>query len=287
MQKVKIFKKNTSGEFEVVVDCTAQFNPEKMSLDKKASWKTEKTWQNNIGNTTFAGGEPMNLTADLFFDTTNSDAADVRTYTEPLLALTLVNLAEAAKIDSPETVKSELALAQKELENSQTAKEDLEKSISEKSGDDAKALQPALDQAVNDYNQKKARVEELEKQSKGLTAGSKAAPPICKFVWGSFSFIAIMETVKVTYEMFRPDGTPIRATAKIKMKQIEEGSQYPPQNPTSRSTPRKIWVVQEGQRLDWIAFQEYGDASMWRYLAEINRLDNPMQLRPGQTLNLV
>ncbi len=131
------------------------------------------------------------------------------------------------------------------------------------------------------------QVEELTNQSKGVSVGSKAAPPVCKFVWGNFSFVAIMESVKVTYTMFRPDGTPIRAKAKIKMKQVEEESFYPPQNPTSRSAPRKVWVVQEGQRLDWIAHEEYGNPAMWRYLAEINRLDNPMKLRPGQILNLI
>lgn len=287
MQKVKIFKKSSSGDFEPVVDCTAQFNPEKLSINKKASWKTEKTWQSNIGNTTFSGGDPIALSAELFFDTTDSDAADVRTYTEPLMALTLVNLDEAAKIDSPEAVKDELDLAKKELQNAEKSRDDLKKQMDEGDSVVQQALQPAYDQAQQDVDQKQARVDELEKQSKGLTAGSKAAPPICKFVWGSFSFVSIMESVKVTYLMFRPDGTPVRAKAKIKMKQIEEDTFYPPQNPTSRTRPRKVWIVQEGQRLDWIAYQEYGDSSMWRYLAEINRLDNPMQLRPGQVINLI
>ncbi len=342
MQKVKIFKQ-VNGSYEPVVDCTAQFNPEKLALDKKASWKTEKTWQKNIGNTFFSGGDPIKLSVDLFFDTTDSADGDVRDYTEPLMALTLVNLEEAAKIPSPEDVKARLEENKSELDASQKRLEDLEKAgMADTDQQMREQKEERVRQAQNDVHEAEEALErareqenmpdfmlsmleqeladarreltaaqaaaaikgpyelaqeqvqrldaqnkELEKQSKGLTAGSKAAPPICKFVWGDFSFVAIVESVKVTYEMFRPDGTPVRAKAKVKMKQIEEETFYPPQNPTSRSAPRKVWVVQEGQRLDWIAYQEYGDASMWRRLADINRLDNPLRLRPGQILDLI
>lgn len=383
MQKVKIFKK-VDDEFQLVLDCTSQFNPEKLKLDKKASWKTEKTWQKNIGNTTFAGGDPIKLSADLFFDTTNSTDGDVRSLTEPLMALTLINLDEAAKTPSPEEVKANLKAATKQNDDKKKQLEEMEKNglktadenarkakesahqaaqakvtsneaelakldqqieearreqdnltkqykeaqkqgldffeqlqwnarlksardrladlqrrkaaaeialtqakAEEKRTAEAMAQKGPYEQALEDKEKQDAQVKELTDQSKGLTAGSKAAPPICKFVWGNFSFVAIMDSVNVEYMMFRPDGTPIRAKAKIKMTQIEEESFYPPQNPTSRSAPRKVWIVQEGQRLDWIAYQEYGSSAMWRYIAEINKLDNPMQLRPGQILNLI
>jgi hypothetical protein len=281
MQKVKIFKQ-VDGNYEPVLDCAAQFNPEKLALDKKASWKTEKTWQKNIGNTFFTGGDPISLSVDLFFDTTDSDNGDVRDYTEPLMALTLVNLEEAANVPSPEDMKKRLEEAKKDLASFKESLDSL------KEARDAGTIPDEMYQLLaQDYERKEKRVKELEDQAKGLTAGSKAAPPITKFVWGDFSFVAIVESVKVTYTMFRPDGTPVRAKAKVKMKQIEEETFYPPQNPTSRSAPRKVWVVQEGQRLDWIAYQEYGNASMWRYLAEINNLDNPMRLRPGQIIDLI
>ena len=94
-----------------------------------------------------------------------------------------------------------------------------------------------------------------------------------------------MQSVNVTYTMFLPDGTPVRARAKVKMRQIEEGL-HAPQNPTSRSVPRRVWVVKERQTLDWIAYKEYGDPALWRHLAQLNDLDNPLSLRPGQVLNL-
>ena len=95
-----------------------------------------------------------------------------------------------------------------------------------------------------------------------------------------------MESVNATFDMFLPNGKPVRATAKIKLKQIEERGRHPPQNPTTRSAARKVWVVEEGQTLDWIAYREYGDASLWRAIAQRNDLDDPLDLQPGQVLSV-
>jgi nucleoid-associated protein YgaU len=43
-------------------------------------------------------------------------------------------------------------------------------------------------------------------------------------------------------------------------------------------------MVKEGDTIDWIAFDEYGDCAMWRYIADTNGLDDPGRLRPGQVL---
>jgi nucleoid-associated protein YgaU len=43
-------------------------------------------------------------------------------------------------------------------------------------------------------------------------------------------------------------------------------------------------VVNEGDRLDWIAYREYNDAGEWRRIAEANHITNPLALQPGMTL---
>ena len=42
----------------------------------------------------------------------------------------------------------------------------------------------------------------------------------------------------------------------------------------------------EGERLDWIAYQEYGNPRHWRHIADVNDLANPFDLRSGQVLKL-
>jgi nucleoid-associated protein YgaU len=42
--------------------------------------------------------------------------------------------------------------------------------------------------------------------------------------------------------------------------------------------------VISGDSLASIAYQQYGDPSMWRVLAEANGIDDPIRLPAGQTL---
>ena len=113
----------------------------------------------------------------------------------------------------------------------------------------------------------------------------KSEPPTCRFQWGKFmSFTAVIKQLKQKFTMFKRDGTPLRAELTITLKQVADKPAG--QNPTSRSEARKIWIVEEGQRLDWIAYQEYNDPDQWRYIAETNHLDSP-EVYPGQVLKLI
>lgn len=125
----------------------------------------------------------------------------------------------------------------------------------------------------------------VDKQQEN-TQTKKGAPAHCQFQWGKFlSFTAVIRAIKQRFTMFKADGTPVRAKVTVTFAQI--GKKPKKQNPTSYSEPRKIWVVHEGQRLDWIAYQEYGDPAHWRHIAVTNGLANPRALHPGQVLKLV
>jgi nucleoid-associated protein YgaU len=123
-------------------------------------------------------------------------------------------------------------------------------------------------------------------QSKKDRKTDKGEPSLCKFQWGKFlSFTAVITKITQKFTMFKADGTPVRAEVSVTFKQVEQKPGR--QNPTTRSETRKIWVVHEGETLDWIAYQEYGDPAHWRHIAETNSLDNPRDLQPGQVLKLV
>ncbi|HMQ52056.1 MAG TPA: peptidoglycan-binding protein [Anaerolineae bacterium] len=126
-----------------------------------------------------------------------------------------------------------------------------------------------------------AKVDSKKKNAKtGLSE-----PPMCRFQWGKFlTFDAVITNLKQKFTFFTADGTPLRAEVTVTFKQV--GKKLKPQNPTSRSEARKVWVVEEAQTLDWIAYQEYGDSAHWRHIAETNNLDDPEQLQPGQILKL-
>ncbi len=111
-------------------------------------------------------------------------------------------------------------------------------------------------------------------------------PPFVKVQWGSYiSFTAAIKDLDIDFLMFKADGTPLRAKVTLTMQEVA-GDNTAPQNPTSASEPRRTWVVQAGQRLDWIAFQEYGDTARWRLIANANALTDPLNLVPGQVIVL-
>lgn len=115
-------------------------------------------------------------------------------------------------------------------------------------------------------------------------------PPKCRFIWGPIvSFTAVITNISQNFTMFLGNGTPVRAKVDVTLQEVkskQEENESKPQNPTSRSEPRKTRRVQLGDRLDLIAFEEYGDAQRWLDIAEANDLENPLELAAGQILTI-
>ncbi len=142
---------------------------------------------------------------------------------------------------------------------------------------------------VREYTNKLFKFMMVDKgaQTKGRNS-QMSKPPKCRLFWGGDSqhlFECYIQQCSVKYTMFSPDGWPIRATATLTLLEALDKADRPGTNPTSLGEPgRKVRQVKEGDRLDYIAFQEYGDAQEWRRIADANKLSNPLDLRPGMTL---
>ena len=77
-----------------------------------------------------------------------------------------------------------------------------------------------------------------------LASGNRnqARPPTLTFSWGTYtSFDAVARSLSVQFTLFRPDGTPIRALAKLELVQVAKDPSTPrgtpakPQNPVRPS----------------------------------------------------
>jgi nucleoid-associated protein YgaU len=116
-----------------------------------------------------------------------------------------------------------------------------------------------------------------------LGKGKVPSPPFVLFSWGHITLHAFVKQVSVKYTLFKPDGTPIRATASLTLQEIPQNVAR--QNPTSGGlSPMRTRTVVAGDSLASISFAEYGDPRLWRALAEINRIDDPMRLPTGTRL---
>ncbi len=111
-------------------------------------------------------------------------------------------------------------------------------------------------------------------------------PPCVRFQWGkSWSFEAVITSMKQQFTLFDTDGKPLRATVDVTFQQIKDPAHLAPQNPTSAGAGgERVWRVQAGDTLAWIAHREYGDSTKWRLIADANRLSRVRELSPGTML---
>jgi nucleoid-associated protein YgaU len=113
-------------------------------------------------------------------------------------------------------------------------------------------------------------------------------PPTIRFGWGStITFEAVCDSLSVQFTMFRPNGTPVRAKAKISLLQAKPKVGKGPQNPTTRGAAGlSTHVVRDGDSLQSVAHQAYGDPTLWRRIAEANGIDDPLSLPRGTVLSI-
>lgn len=95
----------------------------------------------------------------------------------------------------------------------------------------------------------------------------KKRPPMCIFLWGkSFpSFMGVIDNLSTKYSMFLADGTPVRATCTVKIKQADKLTLAAEQDANGKTTKKsptpddyshkgKIATQEESRRADL-----YGD----------------------------
>jgi nucleoid-associated protein YgaU len=111
------------------------------------------------------------------------------------------------------------------------------------------------------------------------------APPIVKFSWGDGrDFTGVVTEFSETFLMFNEMGDVIRARVKLSIKSYEAAElQYRALDLQSPNHTRTR-VVKEGERLDTIAMEEYGNPTEWRTLAEANDIARPRLIKPGDVL---
>lgn len=115
--------------------------------------------------------------------------------------------------------------------------------------------------------------------------GDSHEPRHLKLVWGENSIFKGRATeVSINYKLFKPDGTPIRAVAKVKFKSsIEEKKRAAKENKSSPDLTH-VRKVKAGDTLPLMCEQIYGNPKYYLQVAEVNNLGNFRLLSPGTEL---
>ncbi|MBW4493639.1 MAG: LysM peptidoglycan-binding domain-containing protein [Oscillatoria princeps RMCB-10] len=116
--------------------------------------------------------------------------------------------------------------------------------------------------------------------------GKLNRPPLCRLMWGKGSvwFLqGFLKQVSKTLTHFLEDGTPVRAKLNCTFEEwvppeYKQKSQNPIDDPTR--------IVRRGETLSSIAAEEYSDPSLWRVIADANKISNPRAITPGQILTV-
>jgi nucleoid-associated protein YgaU len=111
------------------------------------------------------------------------------------------------------------------------------------------------------------------------------APPVLVFAWGpNFSFTCVLSKLSQTYQMFRPDGTPVRVRLKVTFAEYCDPALEAKEVKRETADYSKLHLVLQGETLSGIAGQLYGNAQLWRPIAQRNGIDDPRDLAAGRRL---
>ncbi len=141
-----------------------------------------------------------------------------------------------------------------------------------------------------------------ENKMRRASAPFYAQPPIVRFVWGkAWSVPGVIASISERLEYFNERGMPQRSWIRLLLLRTEEDSVTFDQAGSNTGIVARDVVIpvrdtaetiihevtgagNSGQRLDEIAQEYYGDATLWSVIATANNVINPNEIIPGTSL---
>jgi hypothetical protein len=131
--------------------------------------------------------------------------------------------------------------------------------------------------------------------AQGATQQTQLVPPGVRFLWGSFQFDGMMDSLEESLEYFSPDGKPLRATLGVSLSQQKITRFFDPNSATAGSGAglgglppagtRPLTAAAAGATLQGLA-DVAGAGISWQSIASANGIENPRQLGTGQLVDL-
>ncbi len=114
--------------------------------------------------------------------------------------------------------------------------------------------------------------------------GEQHRPRVVQVVWGKLVFFGVLKSLSYQFKLFKPDGTPLRATATVSFE--NHRNDFLREAIVKAESPdlTHIRTVQEGDTLPLMCYRIYGDTSAYLAVAKANNLLNFRQLEAGQQL---
>jgi phage tail protein X len=111
-------------------------------------------------------------------------------------------------------------------------------------------------------------------------------PPYVQVRWGKVCFNAQLQSMTITYKLFRPDGTPLRAEADCSFQGVIDDQKLAALENKQSPDLTHVRTVMQGDTLSLICYREYGDSKYYYQVAKFNRLTDFKNLVPGTKIIL-
>lgn len=127
--------------------------------------------------------------------------------------------------------------------------------------------------------------DDIEKLKKLLGfEGNIHQPVYLKLTWGTFPIACRLADVQITYKLFKPNGVPLRATARCSFNEFVPDELR--QSLENRQSPdvTHVRTVPEGEHLPFLTSKIYGDSKYYLAVAKANGLVNFRKLETGSSI---
>lgn len=111
--------------------------------------------------------------------------------------------------------------------------------------------------------------------------GEQHRPNYLKIAWGSLLFKGVLTSLDINFKLFKADGTPLRATANLKVKGfVEDNLRVAKENNQSPDLTH-YREVSKGDSLPLLSSKIYGDSKYYLEVAKANGLFDFRNLKVG------
>jgi len=132
-----------------------------------------------------------------------------------------------------------------------------------------------------------SNVDDYIQKIKDLTysfQGTEHRPSFLKIVWGSLSVICVCKTLNVTYNLFKSDGSALRATIELGLSETIDFKTKAKEAQKSSPDLTHVRIVRAGDTLPLMTYKIYGDSSYYMEVARVNGLKSVSAIKPGDQI---
>jgi LysM repeat protein len=109
-------------------------------------------------------------------------------------------------------------------------------------------------------------------------------PMYLRLSWGPLISRCVLKSADITFTLFKPDGSPLRARVRAVFSENVEDTLRVAEERRNSPDLTHVHTVKSGEHLTQLADKYYGDASRYLQVADFNKLGNFRRLEPGQQI---